>query len=288
VPGLANITLSIPSNAVLSAAQGAKSVSLDYATLNSKTKTPAPGGTVATFLDPPLWTPGNEDQVILGDPNGDGIFGATLGGALVKPGQPMASYLFLRLLSPIKIGPGQTLTNVAASPTNEAQMPIANLQYWDLDNSMVALWCWISGLNADGTNAVEPIDYAHCDVSQMPAPVSQSGEATTWTAIYSNVIQSQCLSCHHVGSPYASSTTLYMDDPQHTYDVLLGITGSGPSENQLGLPYVTRSTPSQSYLYLKVTGATGIQGAQMPLGGQLSSADVNAIAEWISQGANNN
>ena len=37
----------------------------------------------------------------------------------------------------------------------------------------------------------------------------------------------------------------------------------------------------------KITGAPGIDGAQMPMGGMLQQADIDAIANWISQGANN-
>jgi hypothetical protein len=35
---------------------------------------------------------GAADQVELGDPSGEGVFGATLGGALIKPGKPLLSY----------------------------------------------------------------------------------------------------------------------------------------------------------------------------------------------------
>jgi hypothetical protein len=284
IAGLETINIPVLSSAVLSAAAGAQSVTLDYAPLTSKTKAPAPGGTVATFLYPSTWSPGNEDQVVMGDPNGDGIFGADLGGALVKPGNPMLSYLFLRLSSPIKVGPGQSLTNAGVPASNEAQMPIANYIYWDLDNSMVALWCWISGLEPDGGNAMAPIDYTNCDVSKMPQPVAQSGEATTWSSVYANILQSQCVTCHHTGTTYP--TTLYMDAPLATYNTFLGIDGSGPSETvDAGIPYVTPGSPSESYLYLKITGASGIAGSQMPQGGQLSQAGIDTIYTWIVQGA---
>ena len=78
-----------------------------------------------------------------------------------------------------------------------------------------------------------------------------------------------------------------MDDPQTTYDVLLGIRGTGPTQREASLPYVTRNDPEASYLYLKITGAAR-EGASMPLGAALPDAAIADIAEWISQGANNN
>ncbi|HZS36900.1 MAG TPA: hypothetical protein VFF06_08740, partial [Polyangia bacterium] len=156
-PNLPKVVLNVPSGAMQSAT--AHTITLQYTPLTSKTAAPAPGGSLATFLLPATFTPGDDTQVELGDPNGDGVFGADLGGALIKPGDPLKSYLFLRVLSPIAVGPGQMLTNTAAQPSSEAQMPIANFQYWDVDNDMVALWCWISTMKADGSNADGPIDY---------------------------------------------------------------------------------------------------------------------------------
>jgi mono/diheme cytochrome c family protein len=50
---------------------------------------------------------------------------------------------------------------------------------------------------------------------------------------------------------------------------------------------VTPGSPTTSYLYMKVTGAAGILGAQMPLPA-LPAAEIQAISSWISQGAPNN
>jgi hypothetical protein len=283
VPGLPSVSIPVPSAAVQTAAAGAQQVTLIYAPLATAT---APGGTLATFLFPVAYLPGDDAQVEMGDPNGDGVFGADLDGALVKPGQPLKSYLFLRVLGPLQMGPGQTNTNVGITPQTEAQMPIANFQYWDVGNDTIALWCWISGLAADGSNASAPIDYAHCDISGMPAVTVQSGEATTYSQIWSTVLQPQCSSCHHTGT--YQPTTFYMDDPLSTYDLLVGIAGSGPSENALGLPYITKSDPTHSYLYLKVTGDPSITGAQMPLGGALPTSAIDSLNTWITQGANNN
>jgi hypothetical protein len=282
-PNLPKVVLPVPSGAMQAAAD--HTITLEYSTLTNKTTAPAPGGSLAGFLLPAVFTPGDDTQVELGDPNGDGIFGADLGGALIKPGDPLKSYLFLRVLSPIAVGPGQMLTNTAAPASTEAQMPIANFQYWDVDHDMVALWCWISTMKTDGSNADGPIDYAHCDTSQMPQVMHQDGEAITFSSVYASVLSPNCSSCHHSGTTQA--TTFYMNSLQDTYDVLLGIQGTGPSENKLGLPYVTKSDPTKSYLYLKVTGSPLITGAKMPLGGALPQSALDDLNNWISQGANN-
>jgi len=277
--GLPKLSIAVPANSVMAAKAGAKEVTLSYAMLT----TPAPGGTLQRFLVPPLYVPGDLTQVEAGDPNGDGVFGADLDGALIKPGAPMKSYLFLRILKPIALG--EMETNVLAPPSEEAQMPIANFQYWDLPNSETALWCWITTMKPDGSNADGPIDYAGCDTSGMPAATAQPGEATTFSSVYATIFASQCSACHHTGTP--QPTTLYMDSLQETYDTLLGIRGAGPSENMLGLPYVTKSDPTKSYLYMKLTGAPGITGARMPLGGELPQTAIDSVGNWIAQGANN-
>jgi hypothetical protein len=286
--GLPPVTFAIPAAANVSAS--GSQVMLDRTVLADPKQAPGPGGTamapasMADFLAPAAYTPGDENQVQLGDPNGDGLFGADLGGAVVKPGAPMKSYLFLRVLSPLAVGNNPN-TSMTAPASMEAQMPIANFQYWDVDNDLTALWCWISGMKPDGSNADGPIDYAHCDTSQMPTPMHQGGEASTFSSVYAGVLQPRCATCHYTGNKMG--TTFYMDELQSTYDLLLGIRGSGPSENQLGLPYVTKSDPTKSYLYLKITGDPAITGAKMPLGGELPQSAIDAVQTWIAQGANN-
>jgi hypothetical protein len=52
---------------------------------------------------------------------------------------------------------------------------------------------------------------------------------------------------------------------------------------------VKPSNADSSYLYLKITGASGITGVRMPyLRPQLSQTDMQTIQSWINQGAKNN
>ena len=274
--GLDEVVLDLPLAAWKAAS--ANSVTLDYATL-ADVEGPA-GASMAVFLAPTSFAAGAATQVELGDPNGDGVFGAELDGALVKPGDPLRSYLFLRTIGPLALG--HELTNVVAPAASEPQMPIANHQYWDIDNAVIALWCWIQRMAADGSNADGPIDYTSCDLSELPSITHQGGEATTFSSVYQTILMPSCAGpCHHPNND--KNTTFVMTDLDQAYDILLGIQGSGPSSSEL--PYVAEGDPEASLLYLKIIGGAG---ARMPPGAELPVEPVKAIETWILQGANNN
>jgi hypothetical protein len=98
------------------------------------------------------YTPGLSAQLIAGDPNRNGIFGADLGGALIKPGMLDKSFLVQRILG-------------AVAP----QMPLGN---GDLSPEQIdAIECWIYQLAPDGSNADGPIDYAKCPPG-LPQPAA--------------------------------------------------------------------------------------------------------------------
>ena len=284
-PGVPEVELALPAGAVVSTQPDAKTITLDHALLSDPEAAPGPfGGSLADFLGPHDFFTGSEAEIELGDPNGDGVFGADLGGAVITPGDPLRSYLFLRVIGPLAVG-GDELTHVGDATSEEPQMPIANYQYWDIDNDVVALWCWIRGMDEGGANASAPIDYDHCDLEGLPEIHHQGGEATTFSSVYEEILVSNCAGpCHHEGTK--ESTTFVMGDARQTYDVLLGIAGTGPS-NALGLPFVTPNAPEKSLLYLKITGEPSA-GSIMPPGAQLAEGSVAAVETWIRQGAEDN
>lgn len=56
--------------------------------------------------------------------------------------------------------------------------------------------------------------------------------------------------------------------------------------SSVGLSYIEPGDTSRSYLYLKITGANGINGARMPQGQlPLSDSDIMLIRLWIESGA---
>ena len=63
-----------------------------------------------------------------------------------------------------------------------------------------------------------------------------------------------------------------------------------PSTQVPALARVRPGLPDSSYLYLKLTGALGIQGVQMPPGGNpnITPAVIDRFRQWIALGAPNN
>lgn len=51
---------------------------------------------------------------------------------------------------------------------------------------------------------------------------------------------------------------------------------------------VTAGSSADSYLYMKVAADPRIVGAQMPFGGMLAAAEIDAIGAWIDAGAQDN
>lgn len=58
-----------------------------------------------------------------------------------------------------------------------------------------------------------------------------------------------------------------------------------PSQEAPAYKLVRPSKPDSSYLYRKIDGASGINGARMPFGGTLPETSIELIRHWIVQGA---
>jgi len=93
----------------------------------------------------------------------------------------------------------------------------------------------------------------------------------------------QCNFCHSLPPNQKSNGMLSMGtDPATAYAALIGATGHADCE---AMPYIVPGDPSASLFYLKLAGIPPC-GSRMPLGGsQLSQADVDMVASWISAGA---
>src|SRR5256885_12864590 len=89
-----------------------------------------------------------------------------------------------------------------------------------------------------------------------------------------------CVRCH---SGAAAPQGLELD-AAHSYALLVGV----PSNEQSGLLRVRPGAPDSSYLVLKLEGAAGIVGVQMPFGAPaLPQPTIDVIRQWISDGAAN-
>jgi hypothetical protein len=92
------------------------------------------------------------------------------------------------------------------------------------------------------------------------------------------ILAANC-SCHRGGAPSAG---LDLDDDA-AFDSLVDAPSSAA-----GLDYVEPDDPDASYLVHKLRGShasVGGGGSRMPLGGELSSADLQTVEDWVSDGA---
>ena len=97
-------------------------------------------------------------------------------------------------------------------------------------------------------------------------------------SIQDNVFTPICVHCH---SGAAAPQGLQLDEA-HSYALLVGVA----SAEQPGLERVNAGDPNSSYLIMKLAGAPGIVGAQMPFGGPyLPESTINVIRQWIADGA---
>jgi hypothetical protein len=116
-------------------------------------------------------------------------------------------------------------------------------------------------------------------------PISSGGSSTgTVTAdlqsIEENVFTPICSKCH-IGASAPEGLEL---DAAHAYDDLVGV----PSVEEPNVERVNPGNPDLSYMVLKIEGAAGIEGAQMPFGETpLPQTTIDAIRQWITNGAPN-
>ena len=109
---------------------------------------------------------------------------------------------------------------------------------------------------------------------------SSSGGAVTadFQSIQDNVFTPICSKCH-IGASAPEGLQL---DAAHSYNLLVGV----PSVEQSTLERVKPGDPDHSYMVLKIEGAPGIDGGQMPLGETpLPQATIAAIRQWVTNGA---
>jgi len=121
------------------------------------------------------------------------------------------------------------------------------------------------GLNANG---------------QPATPGASAPEALTadFQSIQDNVFTPICVRCHSG----ASAPEGLQLDAAHSYALLVGV----PSGEVPDVERVKPGDPDSSYIVLKLEGAPGIVGVQMPYGGPyLPQATIDVIRQWITNGA---
>jgi hypothetical protein len=206
--------------------------------------------------------PWHSGIVRVGDPNGNGVAGGSTAMPLVRPGDPLGSFLVGRLVDPSfgELMPRQCRT-------------------WD-DRATRALACWIEGLIEDErgiANAYDPIDYESCEV-ELPEGRCAIAAATGIDAV--NAIAAS--SCGGTGCHIGETA------PGGGLDLTTGAMGLlGRTSEVAGRPLVVPGDPDASYLLCKLDPTcTDRIGMAMPSGGApLAPAQLDAIRTWIESGA---
>jgi hypothetical protein len=222
--------------------------------------------TVQSLLDDRVY-PWNEGMVRVADVNRNGTAGASLGIRLIKPGDPMKSFLILRLID----------------ATQGELMPL-QCREWS-DNATEALGCWIQGLKVDATgtptNANAPIDYASCNFN----PAGKGRCSATMATGYAGVKAVLARGCGGTGchiNESAPAAGLDLSDGKAITSLV-----QVPSSEVPSMMRVQPGNPEASYLLCKIDPTCAArQIERMPKGGlALPTTDVETVRAWIAAGA---
>jgi hypothetical protein len=212
--------------------------------------------TAQTFFQPVL--PLREDHVHEADVNHDGVLGASMGWKEMLPGDPWRSWVVARLWD---------------TSVNPELMP-RQCRAWN-DEATRALGCFVEGLKTDASGAVtnfyDDIDYTNCTF-EIGAP-GRCGSGITPLEIFDQ----QCSGCHGGTDPPEGLDLRAQSFAASIVDK--------PSREQPNKLLVDPGHPESSYLMLKVLGDASITGVQMPKGGALAPAQIDALRAWIAAGA---
>jgi hypothetical protein len=119
------------------------------------------------------------------------------------------------------------------------------------------------------------------DASGNPAgsgDTTESALTADFKSIQDHVFTPVCVRCH---SGAAAPQGLQLD-AAHSYALLVGVASS----EQPAIERVSPGDPDHSYIVMKLEGAAGIIGVQMPFGGPyLPQSTIDVIRQWIADGA---
>lgn len=127
------------------------------------------------------------------------------------------------------------------------------------------------------------------DDGASPTPECTPLPDANFSTIQTHVFNVSCAlnSCHNSNGTESEGLAL---NAGVSYADTVGV----PSQQQFNgtttlMRVSTDGNPNASYLYLKVIGAAGIEGVRMPDTGQdLCEDKIDALAQWITDGALNN
>jgi hypothetical protein len=214
-----------------------------------------------------------DNDVEQGDMNRNGLFGAREATPLsmLKSGDPERSYLIGRLRG-----------ELSGQPIPGTRMPLANEPLTIPD--MLGLFCFVEGLpdTLDGVyDLSSPINYQDCSWSADPEGLNLLGKGATWLGRVQPLLNANCGGCHGGEAPQGGFDLL----SEGAYERLFEASTQAPA-----MPFITPGEPSQSYLWIKLTGGDGLLGQTMPLDTSLMPRPLPAgaladIETWIGSGA---
>jgi hypothetical protein len=215
---------------------------------------------VRQFLDDRIY-PWDELLVRVADTNGNGTAGYIPGAAMIVPGDPMKSYLVLRLFD-----------------AEYGDVMPRQCREWN-DEATRALGCFVAGLTPD-TDALairddDPIVYDGCDFDPIGLGICGTGNTA------SDIVARSCGgSTCHIGE----------DLPAAGLDLSEGAIVASlvdrPSTQRPERQLVVPGDPDASYLMCKLKGTCDDRiGARMPVGAPLAAEDIAVIEAWIEDGA---
>lgn len=118
-------------------------------------------------------------------------------------------------------------------------------------------------------------------ITPNPAPTPP---AVTLAQLQASIFTPRCSSCH-TGGGGGLPASMNLSSASETFAALVGVA----SAEQPAVQRVQPGNPDASYLVRKLEGASGINGARMPLGGPfLDQATIDQVRSWITAGAANN
>ena len=111
------------------------------------------------------------------------------------------------------------------------------------------------------------------------------GLQPTLSSIQANIFTPSCAltGCHVAGTDFLPGS-MPLENSTQSFNSLV----DEDSEERPELKRVDPGNSDDSYLVHKLEGRSNIIGDQMPLGGELSTEQIDVIKQWIDAGAENN
>jgi hypothetical protein len=137
-----------------------------------------------------------------------------------------------------------------------------------------------NALAAGTYTATIPVTSAAAGNSPQDVSVTFNVLAVSFATDVQPIFSASCLGCHFSGGQVPNLTA------GNSYAAIVGVASATATCS--GNTYVTAGNAAASLVYAKVIVAAPPCGSHMPLGGQLSNANLQTIADWINAGAPNN